>query len=147
MLDSFCCCSVTTAATNLSAFWLSAFSGTPRVYLSPDRGLPGPRHATNAGGTPAGEPLYAPPQKGNRSFLLAAARRLQIDILDEVPANPEVRIRKTAAAMRKGLQVSAFPKSPMIELAFVHSDKNLAAAVVNTLVDTYLEYHPRVPTR
>ena len=78
----------------------------------------------------------------NRSFLLAAARRLQVDIVDEVPADPDQRANKTSAAIRKGLQVSAFPKSPMIELSFVHSDKNLAAAVVNTLVDTYLEYHP-----
>ncbi|MDG2303919.1 MAG: hypothetical protein P8R42_04545 [Candidatus Binatia bacterium] len=78
----------------------------------------------------------------NRSFLLAAARRLQVDIIDDAPADPDKRASRTAAAMRKGLQVSAFPKSPMIEIAFVHPDKNLAAAVVNTLVDTYLEYHP-----
>ena len=78
----------------------------------------------------------------NRSFLLAAARRLQVDILDEVPADPDERAARTSAAIRKGLQISAFPKSPMIEISFVHPDKNLAAAVVNTLVDTYLEYHP-----
>ena len=54
-----------------AAFWLSAFSGSPRVYLSPDRGLPGPRHATNADGNLPGAPLYVAPQKGNRSFLLA----------------------------------------------------------------------------
>lgn len=78
----------------------------------------------------------------NRSFLLAAARRLQVDIIDEVPTDADERAAQTSAAIKKGLQVSAFPKSPMIEIAFVHPDKNLAAAVVNTLVDTYLEYHP-----
>ncbi|MBM4267283.1 MAG: hypothetical protein FJ144_11860 [Deltaproteobacteria bacterium] len=78
----------------------------------------------------------------NRSFLLAAARRLQVDIVEDAPTDPEDRARVTAAAIRLGLQVNAFPKSPMIEVAFLHSDKNLAAAVVNTLVDTYLEYHP-----
>jgi len=78
----------------------------------------------------------------NRSFLLAAARRLQVDIISDAPADPDERAARTAVAIRKGLQVSAFPKSPMIELSFVHADKNLAAAVVNTLVDTYLEYHP-----
>jgi uncharacterized protein involved in exopolysaccharide biosynthesis len=78
----------------------------------------------------------------NRSFLLSAARRLQVDIVDDVPTDADARAAVTAGAIRGGLQVSAFPKSPMIEIAFVHEDKNLAAAVVNTLVDTYLEYHP-----
>jgi uncharacterized protein involved in exopolysaccharide biosynthesis len=78
----------------------------------------------------------------NRSFLLAAAKRLEVDIIDPVPEDQEERIRLTAAEMRSGIQITAFPKSPMIEVAFKHSDKHKAAAVVNTLIDTYLEYHP-----
>lgn len=78
----------------------------------------------------------------NRSFLLAAANRLEVDIIDPVPEDPEERARRTAAEIRNGLQVTAFPKSPLIEVAFKHSDQHKAAAVVNTLVDTYLDYHP-----
>lgn len=78
----------------------------------------------------------------NRSFLLAAAERLQIDIVDPVPEDREQRNRATARAMYNGLRITPFPQSPMIEVAFKNSDKNKAAAVVNTLVDTYLEYHP-----
>lgn len=78
----------------------------------------------------------------NRSFLQSAAKRLEVDIVDPVPEDPEERLRQTTAEIREGLQVTAFPKSPMIEVAFKHSDKHKAAAVVNTLIDTYLEYHP-----
>jgi uncharacterized protein involved in exopolysaccharide biosynthesis len=78
----------------------------------------------------------------NRSFLLAAAERLQIDIVDPVPDDRDQRNRATARAMYNGLRITPFPQSPMIEVAFKHTDKNKAAAVVNTLVDTYLEYHP-----
>jgi uncharacterized protein involved in exopolysaccharide biosynthesis len=78
----------------------------------------------------------------NRSFLQAAAKRLEVDIVDPVPEDQEERLRLTTAEIREGLQVTAFPKSPMIEVAFKHSDKHKAAAVVNTLIDTYLEYHP-----
>ena len=46
--------------------------------------------------------------------------------------------------MRDNLRITPFPQSPMIEVAFKHTDKNKAAAVVNTLVDTYLEYHPGI---
>lgn len=78
----------------------------------------------------------------NRSFLLAAAERLQIEIIDPVPPDRDQRNRATARAIRQDLRVTPFPQSPMIEVAFKHRDKNKAAAVVNTLVDTYLEYHP-----
>jgi uncharacterized protein involved in exopolysaccharide biosynthesis len=78
----------------------------------------------------------------NRTFLLAAANRLQVELVDPVPADPEMRARTTAAAIRRNLRVTPFPKTPMIELAFEHPDKNIAAAVVNTLADTYIEYHP-----
>ncbi|HEY8518005.1 MAG TPA: Wzz/FepE/Etk N-terminal domain-containing protein [Candidatus Binatia bacterium] len=80
----------------------------------------------------------------NRSFLLAAAERLQIEIIDPVPEDREQRNRATARAIRDNLRVTPFPQSPMIEVAFKHTDKNKAAAVVNTLVDTYLEYHPSI---
>jgi uncharacterized protein involved in exopolysaccharide biosynthesis len=80
----------------------------------------------------------------NRSFLLAAADRLEIDIIDPVPEERDQRNRATARAMRDNLRVTPFPQSPMIEVAFKHVDKNKAAAVVNTLVDTYLEYHPGI---
>ena len=80
----------------------------------------------------------------NRSFLIAAARNLEIDIVDPVPKEPEARARATAAAIRSGLEITPFPTSPMIEVAFTHTDRNKAAAVVNTLVDTYLEYHPQL---
>lgn len=80
----------------------------------------------------------------NRSFLLAAANRLEIELVDPVPEDRDLRARLTAAQIRKGLQITAFPKSPMIEVAFRYPDKHKAAAVVNTLVDTYLEYHPRL---
>ena len=46
--------------------------------------------------------------------------------------------------MYTALRITPFPQSPMIEVAFKHRDKNKAAAVVNTLVDTYLEYHPGI---
>ena len=78
----------------------------------------------------------------NRSFLLAAAERLQIDIVDPVPEDRNQRNRATARAMYQDLRITPFPQSPMIEVAFKHVDKNKAAAVVNTMVDTYLEYHP-----
>ncbi len=80
----------------------------------------------------------------NRSFLLAAAERLQIEIIDPVPEDREQRNRATARAIRDNLRVTPFPQSPMIEVAFKHTDKNKAAAVVNTLIDTYLEYHPTI---
>jgi len=80
----------------------------------------------------------------NRSFLLAAAERLEIDIVDPVPDDREQRNRATAREMRDNLRITPFPQSPMIEVAFKHTDKNKAAAVVNTLVDTYLEYHPGI---
>jgi uncharacterized protein involved in exopolysaccharide biosynthesis len=80
----------------------------------------------------------------NRSFLLAAAERLEIEIIDPVPEDREQRNRATARAIRDDLRVTPFPQSPMIEVAFKHTDKNKAAAVVNTLVDTYLEYHPSI---
>lgn len=78
----------------------------------------------------------------NRTFLLKAASKLQLELVDPVPADPERRARRTAAAIRKNLQVTPFPKTPMIEIAFEHPDKNVAAAVVNTVADTYIEYHP-----
>lgn len=77
----------------------------------------------------------------NRSFLLAAAERLQIDIIDPVPENREARNRATARAIYNDIRVTPFPLAPMLEVAFKHADKDKAAAVVNTLVDTYLEYH------
>lgn len=80
----------------------------------------------------------------NRSFLLAAAERLEIDIVDPVPEERDQRNRATARAIRDNLRITPFPQSPMIEVAFKHVDKNKAAAVVNTLVDTYLEYHPSI---
>ena len=46
--------------------------------------------------------------------------------------------------MYANLRITPFPQSPMIEVAFKHADKNKAAAVVNTLIDTYLEYHPSI---
>ncbi|MFP6664228.1 MAG: hypothetical protein VCC00_08525 [Deltaproteobacteria bacterium] len=92
---------------------------------------------------PEAQVLFAEVENlSNRSFLLKAANRLQVELIDPVPADPEIRARRTAAAIRRGLQVTPFPKTPMIELAFEHPDKNIAAAVVNTLADTYIEYHP-----
>jgi succinoglycan biosynthesis transport protein ExoP len=78
----------------------------------------------------------------NRTFLLKAASRLQLELVDPVPTDPKVRARRTAAAIRRNLQVTPFPKTPMIEIAFEHPDKNVAASVVNTIADTYIEYHP-----
>ncbi len=78
----------------------------------------------------------------NRSFLLSAATRLQVELLDPPPEDPDVRARQTAAKISTGLVVTAFPKTPMLEVAFTSDDKHIAAAVVNTVVDTYLEYHP-----
>jgi uncharacterized protein involved in exopolysaccharide biosynthesis len=78
----------------------------------------------------------------NRTFLHQAAGLLQVELVDPVPADPDIRARRTAAAIRRNLQVTPFPKTPMIELAFEHPDKNIAAAVVNTLADTYITYHP-----
>ena len=73
----------------------------------------------------------------NRTFLLKAASRLQLELVDPVPTDPKVRARRTAAAIRRNLQVTPFPKTPMIEIAFEHPDKNVAAAVVKTPADTY----------
>lgn len=78
----------------------------------------------------------------NRTFLLKAASRLQVELVDPVPADSERRARRTAAAIRRDLHVTPFPKTPMIEVAYEHPDKNVAAAVVNTLTETYIEYHP-----
>jgi uncharacterized protein involved in exopolysaccharide biosynthesis len=80
----------------------------------------------------------------NNSFLLAAAEKLQIEILDPVPQNRKERDRATAREMYNGIRVTPFPLSPMLEVAFRHTDPAKAAAVVNTLVDAYLEYHAGV---
>ncbi len=80
----------------------------------------------------------------NRSFLITAAHRLQIELVNPVPPDREARARQTAAEIRRGLEVMPFPTSPMIEVAFTYHDKNKAAAVVNTLIDAYLEYHPQL---
>lgn len=78
----------------------------------------------------------------NWSFLVAAADRLDIDLVGEVPASREERNRATARAIRAGLEVTPYPTAPMIEVAFTDTDRNKAAAVANTVVDTYLEYRP-----
>lgn len=78
----------------------------------------------------------------NWSFLVAAADRLDIELLADVPANREERNRATARAIRSGLEVTPYPTAPMIEVAFTDTDRNKAAAVANTVVDTYLEYRP-----
>jgi len=78
----------------------------------------------------------------NKSFLLSAAHNLQIDILNNPPKDREARDRATAGAIFGALEITPFPSSPMIEVAFSHTDRNKAAAVVNTLLDTYMEYHP-----
>jgi polysaccharide biosynthesis transport protein len=80
----------------------------------------------------------------NWSFLLSAADRLDIEIIDPVPPDREERNRVTARAIRSGLEVMPYPTSPMIEVAFTDHDKNKAAAVANTVVDTYLEYRPNI---
>jgi len=80
----------------------------------------------------------------NWSFLLAAADRLDIELVDPVPTDREERNRATARAIRVGLEVTPYPTSPMIEVAFTHDDRNKAAAVANTVVDTYLEYRPNL---
>jgi len=80
----------------------------------------------------------------NKSFLRSAAHNLQIDILKSPPKDPEARDRATAGAIFSGLEITPFPSSPMIEVAYSDTDRNKAAAVVNTLLDTYLEYHPYI---
>jgi len=80
----------------------------------------------------------------NWSFLLSAADRLDIELVEPAPADREERNRATARAMRSGLEVMPYPTSPMIEVAFTDPDKNKAAAVANTVVDTYLEYRPNI---
>jgi succinoglycan biosynthesis transport protein ExoP len=77
----------------------------------------------------------------NRSFLLAAAEKLQIEVVDPVPENREARDRATAREIYANIRITPFPLSPMIEVAYKNPDPAKAAAVVNTLVDTYLEYH------
>ncbi len=78
----------------------------------------------------------------NRSFLLSVASRLQVEILDPVPDDKDMRTRQTASKIAQDLVVTAYPKTPMLEVAFTASDKHIAAAVVNTVIDAYLEYHP-----
>jgi uncharacterized protein involved in exopolysaccharide biosynthesis len=80
----------------------------------------------------------------NWSFLLTAADRLEIEIIDPVPADREERNRATARAIRSNLEVMPYPTSPMIDVAFTDTDRNKAAAVANTVVDTYLEYRPNI---
>ncbi|MEI8357112.1 MAG: hypothetical protein WCH13_01360 [Deltaproteobacteria bacterium] len=78
----------------------------------------------------------------NWSFLIAAADRLDIDLVSDASSDREERNRATARAIRSGLEVTPYPTAPMIEVAFTDTDRNKAAAVANTVVDTYLEYRP-----
>src|SRR5215831_15369414 len=81
----------------------------------------------------------------NKSFLLKAADRLQVEILPPpIPENREERNRRTASAILAGLEVNPFPTSPNIEVAFSSPDKAKAAAVANTVAETYTEYRPAI---
>jgi succinoglycan biosynthesis transport protein ExoP len=80
----------------------------------------------------------------NWSFLLTAADRLEIDLVDPIPTDREERNRATARAIRAALEVTPYPTSPMIEVAYTDTDKSRAAAVANTVVETYLEYRPNI---
>jgi uncharacterized protein involved in exopolysaccharide biosynthesis len=102
-----------------------------------------PQEVKKAAPMPEAQVIFAEIENlKNRSFLLDAAKHLEVDIVDPVPDDPEERARATAAQIRNSLEITAFPKSPMIEVAYRDQDAHKAAAVVNTLVDTYLEYHP-----
>jgi uncharacterized protein involved in exopolysaccharide biosynthesis len=81
----------------------------------------------------------------NRSFLQAVADNLQIEILPQpVPENREERNRHTAAAILAGLEVNPYPTSPDIEVAYSNPDRAKAAAVVNTIAETYVRYRPGI---
>ena len=80
----------------------------------------------------------------NWSFLLTAADRLDVELVNPVPEDREERNRATARAIRSALEVMPYPTSPMIDVSFTHGDRNKAAAVANTVVDTYLDYRPNI---
>src|SRR5215831_11624743 len=44
----------------------------------------------------------------NRSFLIAAAKKLEVEIISPVPADREIRARQTASAIRQGIEVTPF---------------------------------------
>ena len=67
----------------------------------------------------------------NWSFLIAAADRLDIDLVSDASSDREERNRATARAIRSGLEVTPYPTAPMIEVAFTDTDRNKAAAVAN----------------
>ena len=108
------------------------------LQLSPQRGV------QKAAPMPEAQVIFAEIENlKNRSFLLDAAKRLEVDIVDPVPDDPEERALERPPP-RSGTASRSPPsrKSPMIEVAYRDQDSHKAAAVVNTLVDTYLEYHP-----
>src|SRR5262249_24916192 len=61
-----------------------------------------------------------------------------------IPDNREERNRQTASAILAGLEVNPFPTSPNVEVAFSSSDRAKAAAVANTVTETYLQYRPGI---
>ena len=56
------------------------------------------------------------------------------------PADRRVMMSKAVAAMSRGLKVVSAPGAPVIRVSFSHTDPQLAALTLNTLLDQYLSY-------
>jgi uncharacterized protein involved in exopolysaccharide biosynthesis len=56
------------------------------------------------------------------------------------PEERRVRIGKAVAAMEKALKVTTTPGAPVVRLSYEHPDPEVAALVLNTLLDEYLIY-------
>ena len=61
-----------------------------------------------------------------------------------IPIDPALRIPKAVRKLRQGLTVEALRKTNLIEVTYVSTDPQLAARVLNTLGDLYLERHVEI---
>jgi len=57
---------------------------------------------------------------------------------------PPSPIERAILKLRKGINVEGVRKSDVIDVSFKHTDSHMAATVVNTLVNLYLDHHVNV---
>jgi uncharacterized protein involved in exopolysaccharide biosynthesis len=56
------------------------------------------------------------------------------------PAEQREMIGKAVTAMQRGLKIATAPGTPVVRLVYEHTDPQMAALVLNTLLDEYLSY-------
>jgi len=56
------------------------------------------------------------------------------------PEDRRLMMGKAIAAMDKGLKIASTPGAPVVRITFQHSDPQMAALALNTLLDQYLVY-------